>query len=128
MPEFRAAYFARAYEATLAFYRDGLGLPVVESWDRSAGDRGTIFQAGDGRIEILALPAMQDGDAPWDYRSPAGVMMVIEVEDVAGLYERTEARGLPIRQKLDLQPWGHRSFVVLDPDGVGIYFFTDESD
>ena len=45
MPEFRAAYFPRDYETTLAFYREGLELPVVESWDRGPSDRGTVFEA-----------------------------------------------------------------------------------
>jgi catechol 2,3-dioxygenase-like lactoylglutathione lyase family enzyme len=29
--QFRFSYFTPDYDATVAFYRDGLGLPVVES-------------------------------------------------------------------------------------------------
>ncbi len=127
MLEFRAAYFARDYEATAGFYRDGLELPVIESWDRGAGDRGTIFRAAEGRIEILELPEERDENSAWDYRRPAGICLVIEVENVAGLYARASARGLAIREELKLQSWGHRSFVVSDPEGVGVYIYTDES-
>ncbi len=128
MPEFRAAYFAQDYEATLAFYRDGLELPVIESWDRGRDDRGTIFRAAEGRIEILALPEEREEGSAWDYRRPAGVFLVIEVEDVSAAYERARARGLSIREDLKLQPWGHRSFVVADPEGFGIYLYTDEKE
>lgn len=127
MSEFRTAYFARDYEANVAFYRDGLELPELESWDRGPSDRGTIFEAAAGRIEILALPEDRDEDSTWDYRAPAGVLLVIEIDDVEGLYERVQARGVPIKEALKTQSWGHRSFVVTDPDGLGLYFFTDES-
>ena len=44
---------ARDYEAAVAFYRDGLGLPVVYSWDRGA-DRGSFFGAASGIIEVVS--------------------------------------------------------------------------
>jgi hypothetical protein len=33
--QFRFAFFTPAYESTVAFYRDGLELPVLETWDRT---------------------------------------------------------------------------------------------
>ena len=30
--QFRFAYFTPKYEETLAFYREGLELPVIEAW------------------------------------------------------------------------------------------------
>ncbi len=128
MNEFRAAYFPRDFEATLAFYRDGLELPLVESWDRGPGDRGAVFEAAAGRIEILSLPKETSAGSAWDYRSPAGVFLVIEVDDVDGYYRQITARGLELRENLKTQSWGHRSFIVNDPDGVGVYFFTDQED
>ncbi len=122
--EFRCAYFARDYEATLAFYRDGLGLPILDGWDRGRDDRGTIFGAGAGAIEVMALPLVQRPDAVWDYREPQGMLIVVEVEEVEALHRRSSERGLAIREPLKDQSWGHRSFVVSDPDGVGIYFFS----
>ncbi len=32
--QFRFAFFARDYESTVAFYRDGLELPIAGTWDR----------------------------------------------------------------------------------------------
>jgi catechol 2,3-dioxygenase-like lactoylglutathione lyase family enzyme len=122
--EFRAAYFARDYEASVAFYRDGLELPVVESWDRGPDDRGTMFEAGGGRIEILALPADPDPESAWDHRPPQGVILVVERDEVDELFARVEARGVEIAEPLETQPWGHRSFVARDPEGMSVYLFT----
>jgi len=52
--QFRFAYFTPHYESTVAFYRDGLDLPVIETWDRNPDDRGTLFGAASGVIEVLA--------------------------------------------------------------------------
>ncbi len=123
MGEFRAAWFARDYEASVAFYRSGLELAVVEDWDRGPDDRGTIFEAGDGRIEILARPAQPDPGSAWDHRPPRGVTLVIERDDVEELFVRVEASGLAFNERLTTQPWGHLSFTVSDPDDVGIYVF-----
>ena len=59
--QFRFAYFTPLYDVTIAFYRDGLDLPVIEAWDRSPEDRGTLFGAASGLIEVLVLPAGSTG-------------------------------------------------------------------
>ncbi len=125
MGEFRAAWFARDYERSIAFYRDQLELPVLEGWDRGTDDRGTMFSAGEGRIEILALPSDPAPDSAWDHRPPQGVLLVIERDEVDELYQRLESRGVPFKQGLTNQHWGHRSFIASDPDGVGLYVFAE---
>ena len=123
--QFRCAFFARDYESTVAFYGDALGLPVLESWDRGRDDRGTLFGVASGVIEVLALPQEKHEGEAWDYRDPQGIWMVVEVEDVDERYSQAVARGLPIKEALKNQPWGHRSFIVSDPNGVAIYFFSE---
>ena len=123
--QFRCAFFAPDYEATVTFYRDGLELSLVETWDKGENDRGTLFSAASGIIEVLALPTERDEGSVWDYREPQGVWIVIEVEDVDGKYSRALARGLPVKEELKDQNWGHRSFIVSDPNGVGIYLFSE---
>ena len=92
--EFRFSYFSPRYEETLAFYRDGLGLPVLESWDRAPDDRGTLFSAASGVIEVLARPEGAEPAHLWDRRPPQGAFMVIEVDDVDAQYRRALGRGL----------------------------------
>ena len=123
--QFRFSYFSPDYDATVAFYRDGLGLPVVKSWDRNPEDRGTLLGAASGLIEILKRPEGGDSSHLCDERSPQGAFMVIEVEDVELMYRQVIEKGLPIQQKLTTQAWDHRSFCVWEPNGLTLYFFSE---
>jgi catechol 2,3-dioxygenase-like lactoylglutathione lyase family enzyme len=113
------------YAATVDFYREGLELPVLESWDRDPDDRGTLFAVASGIIEVLALPKTGGPSFLWDERPPQGTFMVIEVDDLEARYERAVEKRLPIKQELKDQEWGHRSFCVTDPDGLTLYFFRE---
>jgi catechol 2,3-dioxygenase-like lactoylglutathione lyase family enzyme len=122
--QFRFSYFTPDYDATVAFYHDGLGLPIVESWDRDPEDRGTLFGAASGLVEVLKRPESGDSSHLWDERLPQGAFVVIEVEDVELMYGRVIEKGLPIQQELTTQAWGHRSFCVREPNGLTLYFFS----
>jgi catechol 2,3-dioxygenase-like lactoylglutathione lyase family enzyme len=121
--QFRFAYFTRRYDETVAFYRDGLGMPISHTWDRSPDDRGTLIGAASGLIEVLALPT-GESDHLFDARPPQGAFMVIEVEDVDAAFRRAAEGQLPIQQELMDQSWGHRSFCLREPNGLTLYLFT----
>ncbi len=123
--QFRFAYFTPKYDATVAFYRDDLQLVVLESWDRSADDRGTLFAAASGIIEVLLKSKSQASSHRWDDRPPQGAFMVIEVPDVEQTYQRAAERHLSIQQELPTQPWGHRSLCLGEPNGLTLYLFTE---
>lgn len=123
--QFRFAYFTPEYDATVAFYRDDLQLVVLESWDRSADDRGTLFAAASGIIEVLLRSKSQISSHRWDDRPPQGAFMVIEVPDVEQTYGRAAERRLSIQQHLTIQPWGHRSFCLQEPNGLTLYLFSE---
>lgn len=53
-----------------------------------------------------------------------GLILSFEVENVDQEYERLQSEGLNIRQELQNKPWGERSFVVDDPNGVHIYIYS----
>ncbi|MEA3340162.1 MAG: VOC family protein [Chloroflexota bacterium] len=116
--EFRFIFRARDYETAVSFYRDGLKLPIVGSWDRGLAQRGTMFQAASGIIEVLALPPEKEYAPLW------GVELACEVDDVDQVYQSIRERGLPIRGELADKPWGHRSFSVTDPDGVKVVLYS----
>jgi catechol 2,3-dioxygenase-like lactoylglutathione lyase family enzyme len=122
--QFRFAYFTPKYDETIAFYRHGLEFTVIEAWDRTADDKGTIFEAASGMIEVLALPS-GDSDHLWDRRPPQGAFIVIEVESVELLYQSVLHRGLPIQEALKEQAWGHRGFCIREPNGLIMYFFSE---
>jgi uncharacterized glyoxalase superfamily protein PhnB len=122
--QFRFGYFTTRYDETVAFYRDDLQLAVLESWDRDAEDRGTLFTAGAGIIEVLFRPSGPASSHLWDDRAPQGAFMSIETADVDRVYELAVARRLPIQQALTTQPWGHRSFCLQEPNGLTLYVFS----
>ena len=48
---------------------------------------------------------------------PAGVELVLEVDDVVAERDQITAAGWPITEDLRDRPWGLRDFRVLDPAG-----------
>jgi catechol 2,3-dioxygenase-like lactoylglutathione lyase family enzyme len=124
MGQFRFCYFTAKYEETVAFYREGLGLPLFESWDRHPDDRGSLFQAAAGIIEVLVRPTGPSSHL-WDDRPPQGASMVIEVADVDEVHRRSIENKLPVTQGLTNQSWGHRSFCLREPNGLSLYMFSE---
>lgn len=57
-------------------------------------------------------------------RKGAGQYIHINVENVDEFYRETIEKGLiPLSEPKDF-PWGHREFVLNDPDGYKLVFFT----
>jgi catechol 2,3-dioxygenase-like lactoylglutathione lyase family enzyme len=48
---------------------------------------------------------------------PAGVELVLEVDDVIAERDRVLAAGWPLTEDLEDRPWGLRDFRILDPAG-----------
>jgi lactoylglutathione lyase len=48
---------------------------------------------------------------------PAGVELVLEVDDVTGERDRVVAAGWPLEEDLQDRPWGLADFRILDPAG-----------
>lgn len=124
--QFRFVYFTSLYDDTVAFYRDRLGLPVCDRWDRSADDKGTVFGAASGRIEVLSQPVDADTcEHLFDTRPPQGAFMVIELADVDRFHAQLRTKGVEIERELRDQSWGHRSFLIREPNGLVLYFYSD---
>jgi len=122
--QFRCAYATDEYEATVKFYGEGLGLEIEESWDRSDTDKGTLFKAASGLIEVVKRSADQS-HGEWESHRPQGFTIVIETDNVDDRYERLAGRKINITEGLKDQKWGHRSFRVSDPNGVSLYFYSE---
>ena len=97
--QFRCAYATDEYQATIAFYRDGLRLEIVESWDRSDTDKGTLFKAASGLIEVVKRSADQS-HGEWESHRPQGFTIVIETDNVDDRYERLAGRKINITEGL----------------------------
>lgn len=107
------------YEATRDWYRDLLGLVVVEEWDEP-GDRGCILaleaDAGEALLEIY------DGGSAADF---AGLSLQFRVTDV-------DAFDVPNDTRFDHQgpvdrPWGSRYMFFRDPNGISVVVFSGTS-
>lgn len=55
----------------------------------------------------------------------AGQYIHINVENVDEFYEDLLVKGLQSLSKPQDFPWGHREFVLRDPDGYKLVFFTE---
>ena len=112
----RLELFASDVNKSLAFYRDVLGFEV----ERQEQDY-IALRSGGARISLNRA----DGLGGQHYFNPElkkerkglGVEIVLEVDDVAALFERVKQSGHTILSPLKKRPWGLTDFRVADPDG-----------
>jgi lactoylglutathione lyase len=110
--QFRLMFTAKDYDKAVAFYRDGLGLPLDHDWNEGPGDQGSVFVAGKGMVEVFA-------PAPGaEYIPPTGVSMLIEVDDADRCFALASERGLTVSEEPITQSWGQRTLRLRDPDGI----------
>ncbi|MEO7398806.1 MAG: VOC family protein [Ilumatobacteraceae bacterium] len=115
MGEMRVVLRTDQFEQGCRFYGEVLGWPVIKQWDGPS--RGRIFGRGESaRVELLEVAAV-------DVVPATGVMLAVEVDDLAGTHGALVAAGVTITQPLADQPWGHRNFAVEDPTGLPIVLF-----
>lgn len=68
----------------------------------------------------FTLPQREEGEI----FNGRGLILSFEVEDVDAEYARLQAAGLEIYQEMQDKPWGERSFVINDPNGIHLYIFS----
>ena len=67
----------------------------------------------------FTLPQREVGE----FFNGKGLILSFEVDDADAEYERLKAAGLEIYQQLQDKPWGERSFVINDPNGIHLYIY-----
>ena len=93
------------------FYRDTLGLRVVERWDQPAGP-GAIFDTGRGQIEVFA-----SGNGADEMPLPPPTILLI-TPDADHEHTRLTSVGVQPLWGPATTGWGTRQFAVQDPDGT----------
>jgi methylmalonyl-CoA/ethylmalonyl-CoA epimerase len=122
--ELRIALTVADYERAVAFYRDALGLPEIESWDRPNG-RGTILDAGRATLELFDPLQADTLDAIEVGRRVSGaVRLALHVDDSAALATELVAAGATREGEAVETPWGDRNARVRAPDGMQLTLFT----
>jgi catechol 2,3-dioxygenase-like lactoylglutathione lyase family enzyme len=112
--QFRLMFTAKEYGKSVEFYRDGLGLQLDHDWDEGPGDKGSVFKAGGGMVEVFA-PAPEA-----TYDPPRSVSMLIQVDDVDEWLRLASERGLTVAEGPVTQPYGQRTLRLRDPDGITV--------
>ena len=122
--ELRVALTVKDYERTLGFYRDVLGLPLVEAWEDAEGS-GAVLDAGRATLEVLSTSHADMVDRI-EVGQPVGarVRLVLEVDDSAEIAERLVAAGGELVGGPVVTPWAHRNVRLRDPDGMQLTLFT----
>ncbi|MFL5733438.1 MAG: VOC family protein [Chloroflexia bacterium] len=97
--------WVRDFERTVSFYRDNLGLPVIELNENFArfGTDGTQ----------LAFHALASGQAAPN----RGLEIHFDVADVDPVYESLRGRGVTFNEPPANMPWGVRMAAFDDPEG-----------
>ena len=106
-----------AFDASLAFYRDVIGLEVLEEWT-DAGHGATLSAGGPARVELIDLPERaQRVDT-------ASLFIGLQVSAIEGIHDRAKAAGVEIVREPADRPWGGRGLVIRDPNGVALNVYT----
>ena len=101
-------------DVSLTWYCDVMGFVVVEKWEDEGKISGVIVEAGRVRLFLV-----QDDFAKGQGRDKgAGFrFFCATAQDVDQLADAIKSRGGGLEQDPADQPWGSRSFDLVDPDG-----------
>lgn len=122
--ELRFAYTVEDYDDAVRFYRDALGLPVIEEWEQPTG-RGAILDAGRATLELLSVDQSELVDRIEVGEVVSGpVRLALEVADSEETANALTSAGA---QKLGgpvITPWSHKNVRLRAPDGMQLTLFT----
>jgi lactoylglutathione lyase len=126
--ELRVAVTVDDYQEALRFYRDALGLPVLEEWDGADG-AGAVLDAGRATLELLSTSQAELVDRVEVGRRVAGpVRLALEVDDSAATADTLAAAGAELIGGPVVTPWSHRNVRLRAPDGMQLTLFTNVGD
>jgi catechol 2,3-dioxygenase-like lactoylglutathione lyase family enzyme len=122
--ELRLALTVTDYDQAVAFYRDRLGLPVLESFEGPEGG-GVVLDAGRATLELLSVGQAELVDRVEVGSRVAGpVRVALEVADSAQTARRLVDGGAEALAEPVVTPWRHRNVRVRAPGGLQLTLFT----
>lgn len=112
----RFELFTSDSKKSVEFYTSVLSFKELESYK----DYYPV-QNGDVTIGICSITDLYDGHyfRPdiVENRKGLGVEIVLEVDDIEGIYNKVKTSGYPLAEELKKQEWGLTDFRIIDPDG-----------
>ncbi len=122
--ELRLALTVDDYDEALAFYRDALGLPLLEVWTEPDG-RVALLDAGKATLELLdAAHAAAVDEIEVGRRVAGPVRVALEVDDSPSVAEALESAGAERIGGPVETPWRHRNVRLEAPDGMQLTLFS----
>lgn len=122
--EFRFAFHARDFERSVHFYQETLGLTYLGGWDRPDGKGALLSPGGTAVVEIYGAAEGESYDGP----KPTAINLALclaTVTDVDSFHAQLAASGAQIASPPVDRPWGHRSFIIHDPDDIPIHVYCE---
>ena len=104
--------------ASIRFYRDGLGLELVEEWD-GHGPRGDPSRSTAAEVELIEVEELADPPEP---RTALGLQ--VRVGGGRCDLRRLEAAGARLKAPPRVRAWGMRGFGAFDPSGVPVNVYA----
>ena len=122
--ELRLAFTVENYHDAVRFYRDVLGLPVIQEWDQPDGS-GAILDAGRATLELLSVAQSDLVDRVEVGEIVSGpIRLAIDVADSEETAKALVAAGADRMGGPVVTPWLHRNVRVRAPDGMQLTLFT----
>jgi catechol-2,3-dioxygenase len=113
--EVRVVFYTSQFDVMSDFYQSILGLPVFKTFDHSKFQRGIVFELNKTLVELLE----QENTVIIQTES----YLYIEKNNVREFFEQIKNE-VKIIKELETFDWGHTSFLVADPEGNKLKFFS----
>jgi len=118
------------YDEALAFYRDALGLDVLNDVTFENNRWLTLGVPGQAGVEIgLQIPGYYPHTSPEDRQATADLLakgllpgIIFQTDDCDKTFDRVRASGADVIQEPIDQPYGIRDCAFRDPSGTMVRF------
>ena len=126
--QLRVSLTVENFEKAVSFYRDVLGLPLVDDWSTSNG-RCIALSVEKATIEIVdRAQADYIDDVEVGRRVSGQVRFAFQFSDVQAAVEKAEAAGAALVHDPVETPWKDVNARVMGPDGMQMTFFQSPPD
>ena len=113
----------RDVQQSLEWYRDVVGFTVDETWEQNGRLAGAGIKAGTARLVL----AQDDWGRESDQVKGGGFRLYFTTaQDIDEVAAGIKARGGTLAAEPADQPWGVRTFVMVDPDGFKLIISSAE--
>jgi catechol 2,3-dioxygenase-like lactoylglutathione lyase family enzyme len=127
--EVRIVLTVEQFDQAVQFYRDRLGLAVVEQWQTAEGNGVILALGSHTTLELFDAPQAAFVDRMEVGRRVSGpVRLALSVQDavaVAGVFQHAGARLLSHAKRM---PWGDCNARVETPDGMQVTIYQAAED